>query len=130
MFACNYKKLRLSFNKFYNMNDKTKPEYWQLCLLELKDGRHSGNYKPVYGDPVQYRGNISTPSGYANPQFFGVDTEYTHVLVMDNPKANIRETGLIDWNGETYEIRAVRPSINVLSAALRKRTTNNATGGA
>ena len=41
MFACNYKKLRLSFNKFYNMDDKTKPEYWQLCLLELKDGRHT-----------------------------------------------------------------------------------------
>ena len=41
MFACNYKKLRLSFNKFYNMNDNTKPEYWQLCLLELKDGRHT-----------------------------------------------------------------------------------------
>lgn len=97
---------------------------------QLKDGRHSGNYKPVYGDPVQYCGNISTPSGYANPQFFGIDTEYTHVLVMDNPKADIRETGLIDWNGETYEIRAVRPSINVLSVALRKRTTNNATGGA
>ena len=89
-------------------------------------GRHTGNYNPVYAAPVQYRGNISPPSGYVQDQLFGVNTQYTHVLLMDNPNVDIREDGLIDWKGDTYEIRAVRPSLNVLAIALKKRTKNNA----
>lgn len=89
-------------------------------------GRHSGNFVPQYADPVEYRGNISAPSGYAQDQMFGVNTQYTHVLLMDDPNADIREDGLIDWKGATYEIKAVRPSLNVLAIALKKRTTNNA----
>ena len=96
----------------------------------LSNGRHSGNYDPTYATAVQYRGNISPPSGYAQAELFGVNTQYTHVLLMDNPKADIREDGLIDWNGDTYEIKAVRPSLNVLAIALKKRTKNNGpTGG-
>ena len=39
MFVCDHKTLRLSFNKFHNAEDKEKPEYGELCLLELSDGR-------------------------------------------------------------------------------------------
>lgn len=92
-------------------------------------GRHSGTFIPRYADPVEYRGNISPPSGYAQDQLFGLNTQYTHVLLMDNPNADIREDGLIDWKGATYEIRAIRPSINVLAIALKKRTANNADKG-
>lgn len=93
----------------------------------LKDGLHAGNYSPTYGDPVRYRGNISAPSGFATDNLFGVNTQYTHVLLMDDPKAKIAEDGLIYWNGDVYEVQAVRPSINVLAVALKKRTVNNAT---
>lgn len=92
----------------------------------LKDGRHTGNTKPLYAEPVQYRGNISAPSGFATDNLFGVNTKYTHVLLMDNPNADIKEDGLIDWNGSSYEIKAVRPSINVLAIALKKKTANHA----
>ena len=92
----------------------------------LKDGRHTGNTKPLYAEPVQYRGNISAPSGFATDNLFGVNTKYTHVLLMDNPNADIKEDGLIDWNGSSYEIKAVRPSINVLAIALKKKTANYA----
>lgn len=92
----------------------------------LQDGMHTGNYEPTYGDPVQYRGNISAPSGFATDNLFGVNTQYTHVLVMDNPNANIAEDGLIEWNGAEYEVKAVRPSLNVLAVALKKRTVNHA----
>ena len=95
----------------------------------LLNGMHTGNYGPVYGDPVVYRGNISVPSGFATDNLFGVNTQYTHVLVMDNVNANIAEDGLIEWNGSKYDVKAVRQSINVLSAALKKRTVNNAAGG-
>lgn len=92
----------------------------------LKDGRHTGNTKPLYSEPVQYRGNISAPSGFATDNLFGVNTKYTHVLLMENPNADIKEDGLIDWNGSSYEIKAVRPSINVLAIALKKKTANHA----
>lgn len=92
----------------------------------LKNGHHTGNYEPTYDDPVQYRGNISAPSGFATDQLFGINTKYTHVLLMDKPDADIEETGLIDWKGAVYEIKAVRPSLNVLAVALKKRTVNNA----
>lgn len=92
----------------------------------LKDGMHTGNMQPTYANPVQYRGNISAPSGFATDQLFGINTRYTHVLLMDNPDAPIAEDGLIDWKGATYEVKAVRPSLNVLAVALKKRTKNNA----
>lgn len=91
-----------------------------------ENGRHTGIFKPVLGDPVEKRGNISTPSGYANQTFFGLDLRYTHVLVMDHPDEEITEAGKIRWKGELYDIRAVRPSLNSLSAALRKQTADHA----
>lgn len=92
----------------------------------LINDHHTGNMKPIYGDPVQYRGNISAPSGFVTDQLFGIDIKYTHVLLMDKPDADIEETGLIDWKGAVYEIKAVRPSLNVLAVALKKQTANNA----
>lgn len=96
---------------------------------KISAGRHTGDYDAEYGEPVTYRGNISPPSGMISDQLFGININYTHVLLMDNPKADIQEDGLIEWNGGVYEIKAVRPSLNVLSVALRKRTANNARVG-
>lgn len=93
---------------------------------EIRNGRHTGNMKPHYAAPVTYRGNISSPSGLATDQLFGINTQYTHVLLMDNPDAEIEESGLIEWKGAAYEIKAVRPSLNVLAVALKKQTVNHA----
>ena len=90
------------------------------------DGDHTGEFYPVYGDPVKYRGNISTPGGMANQTFYGEDIRYTHVLVMKIPKEPISEHGVIRWKARMYDIRAVRQSLNSLSIALRKQTENHA----
>lgn len=90
------------------------------------DGEHTGEFYPTYGEPIPYRGNISMPSGNATQDFFGTDTRFTHVLVMDDPDADISELGMIVWKGAKYEIRAVRPSQNSLSVALRRKTENHA----
>lgn len=87
-------------------------------------GRHTGNYVPEYGDPITLRGNMSTPSGQTNQTFFGQNIQYTHTLVMADRDAQISEEGLILWRGHTYEIKAVRRSLNGLSAALKRRTEN------
>jgi len=92
-----------------------------------EDGEHTGEYRPVnYGEPVKYRGNISMPSSRTNQMFYGMDIRYTHVLVMDDPDADIQETGLIRWKGHLYDIKAVRPSLNLLSIALRRQTEDHA----
>ena len=86
------------------------------------DGEHTGIYHPVYGNAVQYKGNISVPSGQVQHQFYGMDIRYTHTLLMDDVKADIKESGLIRWKGHLYDIQAIRPSLNVLSIALRQQT--------
>lgn len=89
-------------------------------------GRHTGDMYPVHSEPVTYKGNISMPSGQTNNEFFGTDIRYTHVLVMKDPEVDIVEGGVIRWKGNLYDIKAVRPSINTFSAALRRKTANNA----
>ena len=96
---------------------------------QLVDGLHTGVYTTAYASPVLYYGNISVPSGYTQNGLFGINTDYTHVLVMENTgMVDIREDGLIDWKGDTYEIQAVRPSMNYISVALKIQTADR-TGG-
>lgn len=90
--------------------------------------RHTGRYEVTYADPVKYRGNISVPSGLVQNVFPGIVQDYTHVLVMDDPDADIAENGMIDWKGDTYQIMAVNPSLNVLSVALKKLTKSHTEG--
>lgn len=90
------------------------------------DGEHTGEYHTVYSDPTEYRGNISTPSGQTNWEFYGLEGRYTHTLLMDKPAVDIHEGGIIQWKGGTYDILAVRPSLNFTSIALRKQTENHA----
>lgn len=95
----------------------------------LVNGLHTGNVRPVYDDPVQYSGNISAPSGFATDNLFGINTQYTHVLLMSDMNADIKEEGLVIWKEDEYDVQAVRPTMNVLAVALRKRTKNHAPEG-
>ena len=109
------------------LRNMTKFEYLPNTGLTSdlnKDGDHTGYPEPVYGDPVPYYGSISAPSGQTNRTFYGLDVKYTHVLIMCNVKANIKEDGFILWKGDKYEIKAVLPSLNVLNIALRKMTVD------
>ena len=89
--------------------------------VDEETGLHTGVPKPVYADPVSYRGNISSPSGSTVQAFDGLEIRYSHVLVMDDPNADIKETGYILWKGNKYSVEAVRPSLNFLSVALRQQ---------
>ena len=105
-----------------------KFEYLPYTGLESdldEDGLHTGVPKPVYGDPVEYVGNISAPSGSAIQAFDGLERRYTHVLLMDAPDADIREYGKVRFKGRLYTITAVRPSMNVLSIALLADTVDH-----
>lgn len=110
----------------------TEFEYlpWTGEETDLNDrGEHTGQFYPVYGDPVRLRGNISAPAGKVNQTYFGQDIRYTHTLVMDNPDTEVSESGIIRWNGREYLIAAVRPTLNFLSAALQEQSGNRVTDG-
>ena len=92
----------------------------------IKDGMHTGQYAAVYAYPVPIRGTLSVPYGYVTAQLFGTKRNYTHVLLMEDPEAPITEHGLVIHKGAEYEVKAVRPSLNVLAVGLQKRTENNA----
>lgn len=96
-----------------------------MAIERMQDGRHTGEPDISYAGPVEYRGTISPPSGNVGEQLFGLDIKYTHVLLLDDPKADIKESGIIIYKDGTYDIKAVRPSLNVLAIALEKRTENN-----
>ena len=95
---------------YYAYNGKTEA---------LDNGRHTGRYEVTYKSPVTYRGTVDLPSGYVSRELFGIDTDYTHVLVMDRPDADITESGRILWDGKQFEIKAVRKSLNALSVAMK-----------
>lgn len=111
------------------IRNRTEFEYYAYTGVDSdvdeKTGMHTGIWKPVYDDPMTYKGNISAPSGSAIQAFDGLDIRYTHVLVMDNPNVDIKETGYIVWKENTYDVTAVRPSLNSVSIALHQRTVNN-----
>ena len=88
-------------------------------------GLHTGIWKPIYAEPVSYRGNISSPDGDVTQAFDGLEIRYTHVLLLDDPDADIHETGYIEWKGHKYDIAAAIPSMNVLSVALKQRSEDH-----
>lgn len=112
-----------------NLTDLEYIPYEGESDIDPTTGRHTGEPVPHYGEPIPFRGNISAPSQYVNPTFYGQDIRYTHTLLMEPPdEFIIDEYGLVKYKGDTYEIRAVMESLNYLSVALRKQTKNNADG--
>lgn len=106
----------------------TKFEYLPYDGLESdlnEDGLHTGVFVPQYGDPVEYVGNISVPSGAASQAFDGIEVRYSHILLMNNLSADIHETGKVRWKGRMYTVTAVRPGLNVLAVALLSDTVDN-----
>lgn len=88
-------------------------------------GFHTGNPVPMYGEYRTMRGTISAPSGSVTQALDGLEGTYTHTLIMDSPKVNIKEDGIITWRGNDYAVTAVRPSINFTLIALRKMAVDH-----
>lgn len=100
------------------------PYYGKTEILD--DGRHTGRYGLRLGGRETYRGNLAMPTGYVQATWFGIDKDYSHILIIADPKADIKEEGIIECEGNTYVIQAVRPSINFLSIAMRRVTKEEA----
>ena len=88
-------------------------------------------YKPVYGDPVEMRGNISAGTGETSAEQFGNNIEYDKVIVLDDPHVPISESSILfidlipDKNDKgdyiyDYIVKKVAPSLNSVSIAISR----------
>jgi hypothetical protein len=95
----------------------------------------TGETKLVYGEPVEFRGNISMSGGEAEAVEYGLNlADYSAILVMDKNTLPITETSLIwqntepkkDADGNTdeysadYRIVKISPSLNIDKFILQK----------
>lgn len=95
----------------------------------------TGETKIMYGEPVEFFGNIALSGGEAEAKEYGIDvSEYSAILVLPKGMLPLNETSLVwhttepttDINGNTdeysadYKVVKVSPSINVNKYVLQK----------
>lgn len=122
---------------YYANQDRVVPIYE---YYEDEDGNtiplDTGETKLVYGEPIEFKGNISLSNGgEVEVQEFGLDIgAYSAILVTNKNYINLSETSLIwhtteptkDIDGNTNEFSAdyrvvkVSDSLNVSKYALQK----------
>ena len=102
-----------------------------------KNGYQTGEYKVVYSNPVEVRGNVSSARGEVVTRQFGEDESYDRVIVMDDPKVPIDVSSVLwidtppeikaDGTTDTpydYIVKQVAPSLNSVSIAVSKVTVD------
>ena len=121
---------------FYANQDRIVPIYE---YYEDEEGNliplDTGETKLVYGEPVEFKGNIAMSGGEAEAQEFGLSqADYSAILITSKNTLPITETSLIwfetepqtDIDGNTdeysadYKIVKISPSINVDKFILSK----------
>ena len=96
-------------------------------------GNATGEYQISYGNPREYRGNISAAQGEMQSRQFGESESYDKVIVLDDINAPINEHSilwvdtlpLLNEDGTTktphdYVVKRVAKSLNGVSIAIRK----------
>ena len=121
---------------FYANQDRLVPIYEEYTD---EDGNtypiDTGETKLVYGEPVEFKGNIVMSGGEAEAQEFGLNlSDYSAILLVSKNALPITETSLIwhtteptkDSDGNTdeysadYRIVKISPSLNFDKYVLKK----------
>ena len=104
---------------------------------EIKDvyGNATGQYKVLYGKPVQILGNVSAAQGEIQSRQFGESETYDKVIVLDDIGVPIDEYSILwvdsqpklteDGSTETphdYVVKKVAKSLNSVLIAISKVT--------
>lgn len=121
---------------YYANQDRLVPIYEEYTD---EDGNtyplDTGETKLVYGEPVEFKGNIAMSGGEAEAQEFGLNlSDYSAILLVSKNALPITETSLIwhtteptkDSDGNTdeysadYRIVKISPSLNFDKYVLKK----------
>ena len=97
------------------------------------EGNETGEYKLLYGDPVEMKCSVSSATGYAQVEMFGNLESYDKVLITDDMTCPIDENTVLfvdkepEFNSEgtpiaDYHVQRVAKSLNNISYAISKVT--------
>ncbi len=102
---------------------------------EYKDGDlFTGETVPVYSDPCPIRASVSAARGTSEIELFGVNTNYSKTVIVDDTICPINEHSRL-WidrdprNGapHNYEVVMVAKSLNHIAYAVTQVDFNNET---
>lgn len=123
---------------FYSLYEGREP-------IVNEQGRKTGEYKVVHGNPIEGRANISAAKGETQTRQFGESESYDKVIVMDfveppideysilwidsEPKLNDDSSLAVNDEGEVitphdYVVKKVAKSLNCVSIAVSKVTVS------
>ena len=100
--------------------------YKEKAKVYDSDGLFTGDHKATYDTPVKTAMNVSPARGAAAVEMFGVNTNYSRVLVTDDLTCPIAETSVL-WIGIApnqtasnfnYRVVRVARSLNSISYAV------------
>ena len=117
-------KQKFYYSTFVELEELTEPNGSGGILF-------TGQFRPVYTEPVMMFANISPAQGASQIEQFGSSLQYDRVIVIDDPKCPIDENTVLfvdkeperDWDGNLlfdYIVRKVARSINSVSIAISK----------
>lgn len=123
---------------FYSLYEGREP-------IVNEQGRKTGEYKVVHGNPIEGRANISAAKGETQTRQFGENESYDKAIVMDfveppideysilwidsEPKLNDDGSLAVNDEGEVitphdYVVKKVAKSLNCVSIAVSKVTVS------
>lgn len=88
-------------------------------------GNLTGESHLTYGDPVEYRINVSAARGTADVEQFGINANYAKTMVTNDLSCPIDETtrlwiGIEPTKPHNYVVVSVAKSINSITYAIRE----------
>lgn len=116
-----------------DLSRNKKTFYYALYMGKTEDidefGNRTGQYVPTYTSPMLYRANISPARGTADLEQFGINSNYTKVIVTSDMECPFTETtrlwiGIAPTESYNYVVTQRAESINSISFAIREVTTS------
>jgi hypothetical protein len=92
--------------------------------IQNSDGTYTGEWEKTYSEPVTLMANVAPATGNASVEPFGVDTNYSHIMVVEGTDCPIAEETIVLYNGQTYRVVRVAKSLNHIRYALREVQTD------
>lgn len=85
------------------------------------NGLRTGEFFKTYSEPTYVMANVAPATGNASIEPFGIETNYTHIMLVQGTDCPIDETSIL-WIGEDepvyYMVVRVMKSLNHIRYAL------------
>ena len=93
--------------------------------IENISGIRTGEYRKTYSAPTYVMANLAPATGEAYVEPFGVETNYSHIMVVEGTDCPITETTVL-WTGtdtapdKQYRVKRIAKSLNHIRYALEE----------